>query len=190
MKKVFALYGFSSAKQLAFTAVFAALCCISTILITIPLPASGYFNTGDVFVLLSGWCLGPLYGSVAAAFGSALADIIVGASVYAPATFLIKGGNAFIAYLVWAFFKKCIKGKRTDPLCRILASTVGEAFMTLGYFLYEGLFLTTFIAAAPNILGNALQGICCLTCATLIVAIFSQMKTVNSLFPHLLSHHK
>lgn len=48
----------SAAKRLAFTALFAALCCVGTMFIVIPLP-HGYFNAGDVFVLLAGWCMGP-----------------------------------------------------------------------------------------------------------------------------------
>ena len=56
----------SAAKRLAFTALFAALCCVGTMFIVIPLP-HGYFNAGDVFVLLAGWCMGPVFGSVAAA---------------------------------------------------------------------------------------------------------------------------
>ena len=91
MKQAVSLRGFSPAKQIAFTALFASLCCIGTVLIVVPLPASGYFNAGDIFVLLSAWCLGPLFGSVASAVGSALADIVSGFAIYAPATFLIKG---------------------------------------------------------------------------------------------------
>ena len=53
MHKLISLKGMSIAKRLTFTALFAALCCVATVIITIPLPASGYFNTGDVFVLLS-----------------------------------------------------------------------------------------------------------------------------------------
>ena len=53
----------SAAKRLAFTALFAALCCVGTMFIVIPLP-HGYFNAGDVFVLLAGWCMGPVFGGV------------------------------------------------------------------------------------------------------------------------------
>ena len=60
MKKSVLLLHISLSKRLAFAALFAALCCVSTVVITVPLPASGYFNTGDIFVLLSAWCLGPV----------------------------------------------------------------------------------------------------------------------------------
>ena len=106
MKETIFLKNLTSAKRIAFSSLFAALCCIGTVVVQIPAPQNGFFNVGDVFVLLSGWFLGPLYGSLAAAIGSALADVIVGFPLYAPATFLIKGLDAAVAYLVWALFKK------------------------------------------------------------------------------------
>ena len=56
-------------QKICFGALFAAIICVCT-LISIPLPI-GYFNLGDAAVLLSAWTLGPLYGVVAAAIGSA-----------------------------------------------------------------------------------------------------------------------
>ena len=84
-------------KRLVYTATFAALCCIATWLLVIPLPY-GYFNVGDVFVLLAGWCLGPLYGGLAAGLGCALADVFSGYALYAPATLIIKSLMGVIAY--------------------------------------------------------------------------------------------
>ena len=95
--------------MLAYSALFAALCCLGTACVSIPMPVSGYFNIGDVFVLAAGWCLGPFFGAAAAGVGSALADVFLGYGIYAPATFFIKAMVAFIAYLVWAFLKKLLK---------------------------------------------------------------------------------
>ncbi|MBQ8323080.1 MAG: ECF transporter S component [Clostridia bacterium] len=189
MKKAISLYGVSLAKQLAFTAVFAALCCVGTLLITIPLPASGFFNTGDVFVLLSGWFLGPLYGAVAAAVGSALADVIAGWAIYAPATFVVKGVDALLAYTVCALLKKLIKKETLDFLPRALSAVVGEAFMVLGYFLFETV-LYGFVGAAPNVVGNVLQGVCCLLLATVLVSALRPVKAVRQFFPLLAAEKK
>ena len=185
MKAAVSLHTFSKGKKLAFTAAFAALCLISTLFLTIPLPASGYFNIGDVFVLLSGWCLGPLYGSIAAAVGSSLADILAGYGVYAPATFLIKGCDALIAYYAWLFLKKFIKKERLDFLVRTISAILGEAIMVFGYFLFDGLISGNFAAAVPNLLGNATQGLCCLVCAVLIVAVLYPVKRTKNFFPFL-----
>ena len=175
----------SLSKQLTFTAVLAALCCVSTLLITIPLPASGFFNTGDIFVLLSGWLLGPLFGAVAAGIGSALADVLAGYALYAPATFFIKGIDALIAYLVWAILKKLIKKDRLDFLPRLLSAVCGELFMVVGYLAFESC-LYTFFGAIPNVVGNSLQGVCCLSGAVVLISLLYPIKTLQIYFPYLL----
>ncbi len=187
MKKALTLHAFSLSKRLAFTALFAALCCIGTIVIVVPLPF-GYFNAGDIFVLLSAWCLGPLYGSVSAAVGSALADIISGYAIYAPATFFIKGLDAFVAYTVWFFLKKCIQKESLDFLPRLFSAALGEGVMVLGYFGYEWI-LYGLGGATATIFGNVLQGVCGLACATAIVCILYSVKSVKQLFPALRIHH-
>ena len=184
MKNVSSLYSFSSAKQLAFTALFSAFCLLGTLVIVIPLPSAGYFNTGDVFVLLAGWCLGPLYGSFAAAVGSALADIISGFAFYAPATFIIKGLDAFIAYVVWVFCKKVIKKESLDFLRRALSAVFAELFMVLGYVLFESI-LYGFGVAIVSVLGNFLQGICCGILGVALIASVGAIKKVKQYFPHL-----
>ena len=184
MKQAVSLRGFSPAKQIAFTALFSALCCIGTVLIVVPLPASGYFNAGDIFVLLSAWCLGPLFGSVAAAVGSALADIVSGFAIYAPATFIIKGLDVLVAYTVYAFLKKRIRKDALDFIPRALSAILGEALMVAGYFLFECL-LYGVIGATPNILGNLLQGGCCIFLSVALVSILYPVKTVRRLFPRL-----
>lgn len=176
---------FSKSKIIAFSALFAALCCVSTLWLSVPLPASGYFNTGDVFVLLSGWCLGPVYGGIAAAVGSALADIIVGYGVYAPATFIIKGLDAIVAYFAWSALRTVIKTKNSDFISRILSAFLGELCMVAGYFLFDGILALSLTAALPNLLGNALQGVCCLVCAVLLISFLQKSKKVNALFPYL-----
>ena len=184
MKKIVFLKELSLAKRLAFTALFAALCCVSTLLITVPLPASGFFNTGDVFVLLAGWCLGPLYGALAAAIGSALGDLLLSYAIYAPATFVIKGLDACAAFFVYAALKSCIRKNKLDTLPRVLSALVGEVVMVGGYFLFECVLYTVY-GAIPNLVGNALQGACCIVCAALIVAALFNIKGTRKLFPPL-----
>ena len=179
MKKLFEKVDLS-AKQLAFTALFAALCCIGTLVIAIPLP-NGYFNTGDVFVLLAGWLLGPI-GCVGAGIGSALADVISGYTLYAIPTFFIKTIDAFIAYMVWAFFKTLIKKETLDFLPRILSAIAGELVMVAGYFLFE-LVLYGFGGATLSLVGNFTQGACATVCAVIIISILYQIKAVKNLFP-------
>ena len=181
MKKSYILSQYSLAKRITFTAVFAALCFVSTFIITIPLP-NGYFNVGDVFVLLSGWLLGPIYGAVAAATGSALADLLSGFAIYAPATFIIKGADAAIAWLVWSTFKAVIKKPSYDFVCRAISAVLAETAMVFGYFLFECI-LYSFTGAAVALLGNTMQGLLCATCATLLVSALCAVPSVQKLFP-------
>ena len=184
MNKIITLKDLSLAKRLSFTAMFAALCCVATVLISIPLPASGYFNTGDVFVLLSAWCLGPIYGVAAAAIGSALGDLFLGYALYAPVTFFVKGLTAFIACVTCWFFKKLIKKHSLDSVSRVISAIFGELMMIAGYFLFECV-LYGVLGAAPNLLGNSLQAACCTVCATLIVTALYNVKVVRKIFPPL-----
>ena len=135
------------------TALFAALVCVATAAIRIPIPATnGYANLGDAIVLLAAFFLGPLYGPLAAGIGSALADLFAGYAVYAPGTAVIKGLCALIAALVLRQLGKRIKWAHAP------AAIAGEAVMVGGYFLYESTLLGYGLAAAGSIPANAVQG--------------------------------
>ena len=146
-------------RTLVLAALFAALTCVATMVIPFPSPMNGYVNLGDCFVLLAGWVLGPLYGSLAAGIGSALADMFTGYMHYAPGTFLIK---AVMALIAWAVAKALIArfgGKRT--LCKGISAVLAELFMVVGYYLYAGLLLGKglgALGAAASIPGNLVQG--------------------------------
>lgn len=131
--------------------MFAALVCVSTIIIRIPSPLGGYINLGDCFVIISGWILGPVYGFMAGGIGSALADLFAGYAVYVPATFIIKGVMALIAAII-------IKKGDTLPK-KITAAALAEIIMIVGYYFYAVILGAGFIAAVQTIAGNAVQGI-------------------------------
>ena len=131
----------------------AAMVCVATMIIKIPSPLQGYLNIGDCIVLLCGWLLAPGYGFVAAGLGSALADMFSGYITYAPATFLIKGSMALIAF---ACFK--LMNKRLGRLpSQIIGAVLAEIVMVFGYFVFEG-FMYGFVPSAVNIPANAVQG--------------------------------
>ena len=134
-------------------ALFAALVCVATLAVRIPIPATqGYANLGDAVVLLAAFFLGPLYGPLAAGIGSALADLLAGYAVYAPGTAVIKGLCALTAALLLRSLGQRMKW------ADIPASVVGECVMVGGYFLYESTILGYGLAAAGSIPANAIQG--------------------------------
>ena len=144
-------------KKLCFCAVFAAIICVCT-LISVPLPI-GYFNLGDIAVLLAAYLLG-IWGAVSAAIGSALADIILGFFIYAPATAVIKGLVAIVAALSFRALIKMFNSPKTDILPRILSAILGECIMVVGYLAYEALVLGYGAGAFASVPGNVTQAVC------------------------------
>ena len=140
-------------RSLIVAALFAALVAVATLLLPIPLPGSGYGNLGDALVVLAGCLLGPLWGALAAALGSFLADLLLGYALYAPASFVIKGIMAWAAALVFLAARK-IAPTRLMP--SIAAALVAEIFMVCGYFLFENIIFDSVVALAA-LWGNLLQ---------------------------------
>lgn len=161
-------------RKIVTAALMAALTCVATMLIQIPSPLKGYLNLGDCIVLAAGWMLSPTYGFLAAGLGSALADLFSGYIIYAPATFVIKGLMALIAF----FGFKLFRSKLGSLPARILSGIGAEIMMILGYFFFEG-FLYGFIPSAVNILPNGIQGIAGLIIGVVLIKIFERNKIIN-----------
>ena len=158
-------------KKLVLTALLAALTCVATLVIKIPSPLKGYLNLGDCVVLAAGWMLSPAYGFAAAGLGSALADLFAGYVVYAPATFLIKGGMALIACYGFRWLRPA-----TGALpARVISGAVAESGMVLGYFLFEGM-LYGFGPSLVNIPANAVQGVAGLILGTVLIKFVEKSK--------------
>ena len=161
----------TNTQKIVIASMLAALCCVVTMIIKIPSPLKGYLNLGDSVVLLSGWLLSPAYGFAAAGIGSALADLFSGYVVYAPATFIIKGIMALIAYF-------CFKGMHNrlgNTPSRIIGGVLAEIEMILGYFVFEG-FMYGFAPSAVNIPANGAQGVTGLIHGIILVKIFKKSK--------------
>lgn len=157
-------------KKLIFTALLSALTFVATFVIKLPTPTMGYIHPGDAVVLICGTLLGPVYGGFAAGFGSMLADLVSGYFTYAPATFVIKTLTAVIAAFLYKEFQKFWNEKKKTASF-IISGVFGEAFMVIGYFLYEIFLLgilsgglnsasvsAGIVAAASGIVFNIVQG--------------------------------
>lgn len=182
MKKETSVRAVSVSKQIAFTALFAALCCVCTMFTKIPL-LNGYFHAGDAFVILAGWFLGPLYGAVAAGLGSALADVFLSYASFAPYTFFIKACDAIVAWAIWYLLKKCIKSRKLDMIPRVISALAGEVVVCLGYFLVE-IFMFDFSYAITELVTiNLPQALVGFVCALLLIAALYNIKYVRNFFP-------
>lgn len=167
-------------KTIVIGALFAALCCVSTMAIQIPTPTNGYVHMGDCLVLLSGYLLGPILGGLSAGIGSALADLLTGYGHYVPGTFVIKFLVAFIAGLVNIILRKVVKKNNIVPLA--VSSLAGEAIMVIGYYFYASLLLGKgLVAALSSIPGNIIQGLFGVVTSLLIMLALYKVNVVGRL---------
>lgn len=154
--------------SLATTGIVAALIALSalgTLLIRIPIPATtGYFNLGDVFVILAGLWLGPKRGALVGAIGPTIADA-AGFPQFILATLVTKGIEGFLVGAIGG-------GSSSRNLKRkTVAACCGGVVVVGGYFVFEAFiypWLGTMIpffkvtdmgAAIVEILPNAVQGV-------------------------------
>ena len=125
-------------------AVFTALTTVATIALVILFPTTtGYFNLGDILVMLSGFLLGPIGGFIAGGCGSAIADLLL-APQYAPITFIVKGVEGMIVGLLSARTKR----ESRISIWDIVGVTLASIAMMLGYLLGEVFILDYSFGAA------------------------------------------
>ncbi len=158
-------------KRIVMAALFAALVCVSTMMIKIPSPMKGYINLGDCIVLVVGWMLSPTYGFLAAGLGSALADIFSAYVIYAPATFMIKGLMSLIAFYGFHLLHK----KLGNLPSLIISGVAAESMMIAGYFVFEG-FMYGFIPSLVNIPANGIQGVAGLVLGITLMRLIEKSK--------------
>lgn len=166
-------------QKISLSALFTALIFVATYFIAIPMPAIGYVNLGDAFILIASLVLGPI-GAICAGVGSALADLMLGYAIYAPATLVIKSSMAIACYFIYKGFSKF--SNRFISIA--IGAIVAELIMILGYLVFEWI-LYGFAAAVVNILFNAIQGGIALVVSYVVVNILfankSAMRYISSL---------
>ncbi|MEM1654767.1 MAG: ECF transporter S component [Nitrososphaerota archaeon] len=149
-------------------ALSTALVLAATIMVNVYVPATrGYFNLGETMIYLVALLFNPFTAAFAGGVGSALADIILGYTIYAPATLVIKAVEGAVAS---ALFRRLRVGGRVGGRALLALSTgtvlayslliliigytifVGEVELTLSEFLRLRGFIDpviwTFIASA------------------------------------------
>ncbi len=164
--------------KLILASLIAAMICASALLIHLPVPGgNGYLNISDAFCILAGILLGPVYGGIAAALGSSICDLALGYAFYIPATAVIKGIVAVIA-----FFAAKKLGKR-KYISYVTASIFAEAVMPPLYFLYEYFVLGYNMSALGNLGFNFMQGAVSALLAVLILAALGKANLIEKLNP-------
>ena len=128
--------------NLAVTGLMGALVFVATYFFKIEIPVGGdrtMIGFANVFCILSGMLLGPVYGGCAAGFGSFLFDIVGGWFSSSPVTLVTKFLMAFVCGLIVHGGKKESPApkKHDDPtLVRLIVGAV------VGSLTYCALYLT------------------------------------------------
>ena len=144
----------SPARLLTQAALFTAMVTAVTMAINVPVPATqGIINVGDSMIFTAALLAGPRLGLFAGGVGSALANLLLGMSVWAPWTLVIKGLEGFI---VGSLGHRAFRSSGRVTLPVVAAMVIGGLWMVLGYFL-AGSFLFGHRAALVEFPGNLVQ---------------------------------
>lgn len=148
-------------------AIFGAFAFVLTAFLQIPYPTgAGYFNFGDVLIVLTSIFVGPLEGVIVGLIGGALADLFSGYIFFVPFTIIAKTLLALISGLGYKLIKKKI---------HYIFPFIGAIFMAItymfAYFIINENFNTSYLA-----LFDLLQGV---ICALSAVAIDKLLRRSN-----------
>lgn len=157
-------------RKMIFAALFAALTCTVTAALPIRSPLGGYFNLGDAVILLGALLLGPYWGAAAGGIGAAMADLLLGYGIYAPATLVIK---ALVALTAGLIFLRTTKHKY--PILA-LAAVAGEAVMAAGYFLFEAAMYGVATASGNLLVTNLPQAAISIATAAALYFLLEKAK--------------
>ncbi len=142
-------------RNIVLAGLLAAMVCVATTFLHIPIVGGGYVHLGDAVIYLAAALLPTPYAVAAAAVGAGLADLLV-APMWAPFTVIIKG----VMVLAFTAEKERLFCRR-NALATLLAGAIGVA----GYYVAEVVVLwlsggglaTAGVAALAAIPFNALQ---------------------------------
>jgi len=129
---------------LSYLSLFIAFVAVATY-IYIPGPASSYFNLGEVAIYILALTFGAKSAGIAGALGASLVDVLLGYSIWAPFTLIIKGLEGFVV-------GKIARQDREKGSLQynVLAIFIGGNIMVAGYALTKGL-LISWAAVLPEI---------------------------------------
>jgi uncharacterized membrane protein len=140
-------------KTLILAAVMFVVILLMTWLLRMDIPyegkQAGYWTLGDVGIYITAALLGGPWAALCAAVGSALADIIVGQAVYAPASLVVKA--------LWRLCSYRTQSAGTHFLHLIKSVAYAGGVMVLGYFLYDLIIRGDYVLAAIGLPFNILQ---------------------------------
>ncbi len=132
--------------HLVLAALLASLVMVATMFLKVPTP-TGYVHLGDGVIFGTALALGPALGAAAGAIGSSLADLLSGYAVWAPWTFVIKGGAGIIAGFL---------GRGRGKGARFVSLIAASVWIIAGYAVGTAKMYSP-AAVGAEVLGNVVQ---------------------------------
>lgn len=135
----------SKTRLLTATGLFAALITVGTLYLKVPVPP-GYYHLGDGLIYTAAVVVGAWPAAFAASLGSSLADVLGGAAVWWPWTFVIKGATALVVGSV-----------SRGSASRALPAMILGALLTVAGYAVATAVIYNPAAALVETLGNLIQ---------------------------------
>ena len=171
--------GNKSLRKIVTDGLMIAIVFLATYFTKFPGPVPpGYINLGDAVIIVCAIIFGKRNALIAGALGSALADFAVGALIYVPVTFVVKGFEGLIMGLI-------IEKAGNKRVTQIAAIVAGMAIMVLGYFFAEATFLGAidsslgWVAAEADMPLNAIQGIASAVIGYALSFVLAKNKAIS-----------
>ena len=162
-------------KQLTKTAMMAAIIFVCTYTFKIPIAITGgYTHLGDCAIFIGVMLLGRKHGTVAAALGAAMSDLLGGFWLWVVPTFLIKG---IMAFIMGTIVEKVLPDKKGNWLIGAMA---GGIWQIIGYTLTKIVLLSpqAAFATVPTVSAQTVAGI---VIASVVIVVLQSSNVLYSL---------
>lgn len=138
-------------KSITKIGILIAITVLMTMVISIPIVGgNGYVNLGDMVIFITALLLNRRYAFIVGGIGSFLADVFLGYSLYAPASFIVKGLEGFIA--------GSLLNTKLGKKYPFISTVTAGIWMAFGYYIFET-FLYGAKGAIVSVPANLVQGI-------------------------------
>ncbi len=125
--------------QITYSAIMTVIVFIFTVVFNVYIiQTKGYFNIGETGVYIAAITGGPLVGYIAGGFGSMLSDIVLGYTLYAPGTLVVKGAEGFVVGYLAIILENMFKKKSRRPFGALIGVLFGLLMFLLGREFYVG----------------------------------------------------
>ncbi|RQD69762.1 MAG: ECF transporter S component [Tindallia sp. MSAO_Bac2] len=147
-------HSLTSTKDLTIVGLLAALVAVATMMITIPVPATeGFIHLGDAVIFFAAVFFGRKKGALSAGIGSAMADLLLGYTVWILPTLMVK---SIMGYIVGSFGEKS-EHKPLSPVT-ILGLVIGAIWMVSGYLAAGSIIKGSFAVGLTGVPWDMVQG--------------------------------